>query len=371
MAPVPISILRVLSITDPAKASLSTSGLGSGFTSTGAIRATVPGPDGHEEERRYFVKTSANGTSAAEMFRGEYESLNAIASSVPSFCPRALAWGALDEDATDSSSCSCSSPSAAPKKQKRYYLLTEYLDLGVGGSRRASDPSSASSLAHRLAQLHSTPAPPDPDTGRRRFGFPVPTFCGDTKQPNRFRDDWADFYANERLRTILESSERRNGRDGGLRELVERTAETVVPRLLGKGHLGYDKNGKGEGIVPVVVHGDLWSGNAGRGRIVGGKAVGQDAEEDEGSVGDVVYDPSACYAHSEFELGIMRMFGGFGTKFFEEYHKLVPKTEPVEEYEDRVRLYELYHHLNHHAIFGAGYRSGAVSIMEKLLKKYG
>jgi hypothetical protein len=30
-----------------------------------------------------------------------------------------------------------------------------------------------------------------------------------------------------------------------------------------------------------------------------------------------------------------------------------------------------YHHLNHHAIFGAGYRSGAVSIMQRLIKKYG
>ncbi|PYH83903.1 hypothetical protein BO82DRAFT_305249 [Aspergillus uvarum CBS 121591] len=358
MAPVPASILRALSITDPAKASLSTSGLGSGFTSTGAIRATVPGPDGRDEERRYFVKTSADGPSAAEMFRGEYESLNAIASSVPGFCPRALAWGSLDDDDDGSS----------PEK-KSYYLLTEYLELG-GSGRRASD-SSPSSLAHRLAQLHSTPAPPDPATGRRRFGFPVPTFCGDTKQPNRFCDDWARFYADERLRSVLERSERRNGRDGGLRALVERTAGTVVPRLLGEGHLGCDSAGKGEGIVPVVVHGDLWSGNAGRGRIVGGGGGGGDTEGDGAKVGDVVYDPSACYTHSEFELGIMRMFGGFGSGFFEEYHKLVPKTEPVEEYEDRVRLYELYHHLNHHAIFGAGYRSGAVSIMEKLLKKYG
>lgn len=30
-----------------------------------------------------------------------------------------------------------------------------------------------------------------------------------------------------------------------------------------------------------------------------------------------------------------------------------------------------YHHLNHHAIFGGGYRSGAVSIMSELIDKYG
>ncbi|KAH8623665.1 hypothetical protein IG631_21370 [Alternaria alternata] len=67
----------------------------------------------------------------------------------------------------------------------------------------------------------------------------------------------------------------------------------------------------------------------------------------------------------------MNMFGGFGGPFLKEYHKLCPKTEPVEEYEDRVKLYELYHHLNHYAMFGGGYRSGAVSIMNELIKKYG
>ncbi|CBF80981.1 putative fructosamine-3-kinase [Aspergillus nidulans FGSC A4] len=343
MSEVPASILRALSIPNPSKATLSTAGLGSGFTSTGVVRATVPGTDGQNEERKYFVKTSADGEAAKEMFLGEYESLNAISSAVPGFCPRAIAWGPLEEGG---------------KPGKSYFLATEFLDLRAAGH-------GGPSLAQRLGKLHSTPAPIDPKTGKRLFGFPVPTFCGDTKQPNRSCESWAEFYANERLLTILATSEKRNGKDYGLRSLVEKTADIVVPALLGDGHLGYDTSGKGQGITPVVVHGDLWSGNASRGRI-----VGSGRKEDE-VVGDVVYDPSACYAHSEYELGIMKMFGGFGSAFFNEYHKIVPKTEPVEEYEDRVRLYELYHHLNHHAIFGSGYRSGAVSIMERLLKKYG
>ncbi|CAG8007400.1 unnamed protein product [Penicillium salamii] len=326
MTAVPEPILQALAL--PSKASLS-KGLGSGFTSTATIHAPVPDSDNH---RQYFVKTSSNGTAAEEMFTGESESLNAIAASVPGFCPKALAHGALD--------------------QKTHFLATEYLDLGIRGKSTGE-----ATLAQRLGKLHSTPAPPDPETGKR-FGFPVPTFCGDTKQPNRFCDSWADFYANERLLTVLGTSEERNGPDKGLREAVEQMACVVVPRLLGDGHLGY-KDGVGEGIMPVVIHGDLWSGNADRGRILG--------EEP----GDVVYDPSACYGHSEFELGIMNMFGGFGGRFFEEYHALVPKTEPVAEYKDRVELYELYHHLNHHAIFGGGYRSGAMAIMDGLIQKYG
>lgn len=113
--------------------------------------------------------------------------------------------------------------------------------------------------------------------------------------------------------------------DTNLRSLVEKTIAETVPRLIGDKHLN-----NGKGITPVVVHGDLWSGNKGRGRI-GGK----------GAVEDVVFDPSACYGHSEYELGIMRMFGGFGGSFLKEYHQICPKTEPVDEYEDRVNLYEL------------------------------
>lgn len=66
----------------------------------------------------------------------------------------------------------------------------------------------------------------------------------------------------------------------------------------------------------------------------------------------------------------MQMFGGFGPAFMKQYHELCPKTEPVNEYEDRVKLYELYHHLNHYGIFGGGYKGGAISIMRDLHRKY-
>ncbi len=37
----------------------------------------------------------------------------------------------------------------------------------------------------------------------------------------------------------------------------------------------------------------------------------------------------------------MHMFGGFTQDFFAAYHEVMPKTEPY--YDQRIRLYELYH----------------------------
>ncbi|GAB1313660.1 hypothetical protein MFIFM68171_03870 [Madurella fahalii] len=236
----------------------------------------------------------------------------------------------------------------------KFFLVTDFVDFS-SSSASGGGSGTGLSLAAKLAKLHTTPAPAPPEGSgfsKPVFGFPVPTCCGSTKQENPWTESWAEFYAHHRLRAILKAGERKNGRDGELAEAVEKVAGTVVPRLLGDGHL--------KGVVPVVVHGDLWSGNHGRGRI-GGR----------GGVEEVVYDPSCVYGHSEYELGIMRMFGGFGSGFWREYERLAPKAEPKEEWEDRVALYELYHHLNHYALFGGGYRSGAMSIMRKLISKYG
>jgi len=286
------------------------------------------------------------------MFAGEHASLNAISSVVPSLCPRSLAHGKLEgKDA--------------------YFLATEFLELG-SRQRGSGSKGSGMSLAQKLAKLHNTPAPIPEGYEEPLFGFPVTTCCGDTPQDNGWNSSWADFFTNNRLLAIMVRGERLQGADSQLRELVKRTAKEVVPRLLGDGHLG-----GAAGIKPVVVHGDLWSGNHGRGRFAGRFSKHHESdqqpeiEETEDAVEDVVFDPSSCYAHSEYELGIMQMFGGFGDSFMREYHKLVPMTEPVEEYDGRVKLYECYHHLNHWSIFGGGYRGGAVRILEGLLRKYG
>ena len=113
-----------------------------------------------------------------------------------------------------------------------------------------------------------------------------------------------------------------------MRTLVQQVVERVVPRLLSDSHL---RDGKTGGkIIPVMVHGDLWSGNKGVGCI-----------GDDGGREEVIFDPAGSWSHGEFEGGIMGMFGGFGEGFWREYHGFKVKDLPVEEWEDRRLLYEL------------------------------
>lgn len=203
------------------------------------------------------------------MFAGEHASLRALHNAVPSICPQSYGHGFLADE---------------PGKS---FLVTDFLEITSGRRGKAAGDS----LAKKLAKLHTTPAPIPSDHDKPMFGFPVPTCCGDTQQPNDYNASWADFYAENRLRFIEKSSRKSNGKDEELTTLVNRLCDEVVPRLIGDDHL----NG-GKGVQPVVVHGDLWSGNASVGKLPGMT----EAEE-------VTYDSSACYAHSEYELGDMKM----------------------------------------------------------------
>lgn len=283
------AILEVLGL--DAQNTKQTSHGGAGFSSTFKLASTKDG-----KEVNYFVKLGT-GREADIMFRGEHASLNAIHTAVPNFCPASHGHGQLAD---------------SPGK---FFLATDFLDLRASGQ-----PGSRTSFAAKLAKLHATPAPVPEGFDKPMFGFPVATCCGATEQDNSWNASWADFYADNRLRAIGRAAVKANGKDGEFERTLETVAGKVVPRLIGKL----------KDITPVTIHGDLWSGNHGRGVIAG-----------QGGVEEVVYDPSAVYGHSEYELGIMRMFGGFGSGFWSEYEKLVPKAEPKEEWEDRVALYEL------------------------------
>jgi len=273
--------------------------------------------------KTYYVK--AGSPREREQYVGEAESLRAMALAAPGLAPSLLGFGFVDEsgEETDSSE---GSP----------FFISEYKDLTPLTER------SGAVLGRRLAaEMHNYTSPNL--NGLGHYGFGVPTFCGATRLRNGWYETWERCF-DTLVGDLLSTLEARGGYSG-LCGKGQEVRQRVIPALLSPLQ-----------IKPVLLHGDLWSGNTGTDTITGEP---------------VIFDPSSLYGHNEADLAIARMFGGIPKSFFAEYHKHMPKTEPVDQYELRGDLYELFHYLNHTVLFGGGYAGSAQRKMEKLLRVLG
>ncbi|XP_037544346.1 ketosamine-3-kinase [Nematolebias whitei] len=168
-----------------------------------------------------------------------------------------------------------------------------------------------------------------------KFGFGVTTCCGYLPQENEWQNDWVSFYSQHRLQHQLNLVEKSYG-DRETRELWAKL-QIKIPQFFTDVE-----------IFPALLHGDLWGGN-----------VAECAE------GPVIFDPASFYGHTEYELGIAKLFGGFNSSFYSAYHDKIPQAPG---FEKRNQLYQLFHNLNHWNHFGSGYRGSTVRIMKNLLK---
>ncbi|KAI0275028.1 fructosamine kinase PKL/CAK/FruK [Gloeopeniophorella convolvens] len=263
----------------------------------------------------YFVKTASS--AEREQYIGEVESLRALSTAAPGLAPSVLAFGFVDSNGDETDS-----PEGRP------YFISEYKDF------TSLTESSGVTLGKRLStEMHKYKS-------AKGYGFDVPTFCGATRLRNGWHETWEECY--DALIGDLLSTLSTRGRYSELCQKGQEIRDRVVPTLLGPLH-----------IEPVLLHGDLWSGNTGA-----DTATGQ----------PIIFDPSSFYGHNEMDLAIARIFGGIPQSFFKTYHQYTPKAEPAEEYELRGDLYELFHYLNHTVLFGGGYASSALRKMEKLLR---
>jgi protein-ribulosamine 3-kinase len=178
------------------------------------------------------------------------------------------------------------------------FLLLEFLPLRSQGDFAA--------LGRVLAASHRKPGP--------RFGWHRDNSIGATPQSNGWCDDWGEFWRERRLEPQLALA-KKNGVDLGKVDL--------------DGVLANHRPS------PSLLHGDLWSGNAGF-----------------TPAGPVVFDPAVYYGDREADLAMTELFGGFPRAFYEAYEEAYPLDEG---YALRKELYNLYHLLNHLNLFGAGY----------------
>ncbi|KAI0834344.1 NADP-dependent oxidoreductase domain-containing protein [Hypoxylon sp. FL0890] len=251
-----------------------------------ATRIKVLHKDGREED--FFMKVSV-GHHGREALKGEFESTSAIYSITPHFCPKPIAWGTFAGDLTS------------------HFYICKFYDFTKG----VPEPRS---FCEKLARLHSSHTSPN-----GMFGFHCVTYNGNLPQDNSWSERWEAFFANG-LRHILKIREERAGPNTELDGLLSPLFDRVIPRLL------RPLESDGRKILPSLVHGDLWYGNAG---IV-------DESTDEG----IVYDPASFWAHNEYELGNWRPERNkFTRRYFQAYHSHIPKSEPQEDYDDRNALY--------------------------------
>jgi len=186
-------------------------------------------------------------------------------------------------------------------------LLIEWIDMHDYDQKK---------LGKGLGELHLKSAESNP----KMFGFPVEGFIGRTDQKKGFEDNWIDCFLNLRIipqLLILKSTTLD-------KEIINKVKEKIKSELL---------NHK---PINALVHGDLWSGNAGMEKC--GKGV--------------IFDPASWWADNEVDIAMTKLFGGFRKEFYEEYHRIFPIKNG---FEKRIIIYNFYHILNHANMFGGGY----------------
>ncbi len=102
----------------------------------------------------------------------------------------------------------------------------------------------------------------------------------------------------------------------------------------------------------ALLHGDLWSGNAIAGRA--GERIGV-----------FVIDPAVYHGDPWADIAMMRQFGGFPETCFEAYAEV---NRDHEQLDTRIRVYQLYHMLNHLNLFGGSYLASVSALTRALLR---
>lgn len=163
-------------------------------------------------------------------------------------------------------------------------------------------------------------------------GFYEDNYIGSTVQTNSYKTNWKEFFIENRLLYQYRLAEKNGYAKGELK--------IKFPELIKKAEkLLSDVNEPAS-----LLHGDLWSGNY--------------MTDETGSA--CLIDPAVYYGHREADIAMTRVFETFDSRFYAAYSEEFPLEEG---FAYRENLYKLYHILNHLNIFGSGYYSRAVSLI--------
>ncbi len=194
-------------------------------------------------------------------------------------------------------------------------LVLEWIDLSAGGGGRRSRDGEAS-FGRSLAELHRAGAP--------CFGREDRRTTGSRGLPNEPCASWSEFFASQRLEPLARLALDGDALDPG----VVARVDAIAGRL-------EDLGGADEGAARL--HGDLWAGN----RVVDSAGTSW------------LIDPACHGGHREFDLAMMRLFGGFDSEVFDAYDAEWPLAGG---WAERIPLHQLAPLMVHAIKFGGGYR---------------
>ncbi|MEM8509863.1 MAG: fructosamine kinase family protein [Bacteroidota bacterium] len=214
---------------------------------------------------------------------------------------------------------------AAPKVSHiSFSNATAYLIMDFVPSKAPNDKD-MTRLGEALARLHNA-------TSANGFGLTTDNYIGSLTQSNTKHPNWADFYIHERIFPQLQMAV-----EAGLFP-SSRIPELKKMKSVCNAFFGT--------IKPSLLHGDLWSGNY----LISEQGM------------PYLIDPAVCYGHSEMDLAMTKLFGGFSSSFYNAYHEHIP---PHPNQRELTELYQFYYLLVHLNLFGSSYFSGVQRIVQK------
>ncbi len=199
------------------------------------------------------------------------------------------------------------------------YLVMEFVE-----SQRPSEKD-FERLGHQLAKLHQAAT-------NGLFGNNHDNFIGSLPQSNQQHADWATFYVQERLLPQIKMAIRQNLLSEQQMRATKKMFD-VCQSLFGE-------------VALSLLHGDLWGGNY----LIASNGT------------PYLIDPAAYSGHSEVDLAMSRLFGGFGTSFYGAYYEVITPHQNQPQLNDLYQLYYLLVHLN---LFGSSYLGGVLRILKR------
>jgi fructosamine-3-kinase len=207
-------------------------------------------------------------------------------------------------------------PIAHFSDEKSQYLAMEYISEGNNSSKGQK------LLGQHLATQHKC--------SNKSFGWEEDNYIGSLPQPNSFKSDWCEFYAENRI-----LYQTKMAFDNGF---INKEVLNKVERFCAKIEELFPKES------PALLHGDLWGGNY---------FIDQNEQP-------LFYDPAVYFGHREIDIAMTRLFGGFSNEFYESYNESFPLEKG---WENRIQYGQLYPNLVHLNLFGVGYLSPVVDVV--------